>query len=202
MSDPNRGAATASRVSTVAPVLLADSSAVASDADLGTLLDAVVRSVKTSLDPAAVWLLYTAVTGRFPDAEETLETRRVLQLLDHVDAAHWLMERALHGAGDTRGWRLELLQDKVVVDVDFSARHDLHTGIQRVVRSTLPHWADHPDVVPVVWTDAASVYRRCTADESARVLRWGHRAGEDAATDPATTAPTPWSVSATTASRS
>ena len=33
---------------------------------------------------------------------------------------------------------LRVVADRVVVDVDHSARHDLHTGIQQVVRRTLP----------------------------------------------------------------
>ena len=43
----------------------------------------------------------------------------------------------------------------MLVDVDFTARHDLHTGIQRVVRQTVPLWNMDHDITPVAWTARA-----------------------------------------------
>ena len=71
---------------------------------------------------------------------------------------------------------LVVVSDRVVVDVDHSARHDLHTGIQQVVRRTLPLWErDHP-VLPVAWTDDWAAWRPLTAQRNAT--------GSSAATHP------------------
>jgi glycosyltransferase involved in cell wall biosynthesis len=77
---------------------------------------------------------------------------------------------------------LLVVTDRVVVDVDHSARYDLHTGIQQVVRRTLPLWErDHP-IVPVAWTDDRAIWRTLAAQERHRVLRRGQAspAGPDA----------------------
>jgi glycosyltransferase involved in cell wall biosynthesis len=66
-----------------------------------------------------------------------------------------------------------VVTDQVVVDVDHSARHDLHTGIQQVVRRTLPIWErDHP-ILPVAWTNDRAAWRTLTIPERQRVLRRG-----------------------------
>ena len=60
----------------------------------------------------------------------------------------------------------------VVVDVDFCARQDLHTGIQRVVRETVPRWERDHDLDLVAWTGAFGAYRPLDELERTRVLRW------------------------------
>ena len=51
-----------------------------------------------------------------------------------------------------RNAEIDVVTDQVLLDVDHSAVSDLHTGIQQVVRSTLPIWTrDHP-ILPVAWT--------------------------------------------------
>jgi glycosyltransferase involved in cell wall biosynthesis len=89
----------------------------------------------------------------------------------------------------------------VVVDVDHAARHDLHTGIQQVVRRTLPVWArDHP-LVAVAWTDERAAWRTLSDPERHRVFHHGaaatpHGAAQDGATGdgaaPAGTLVIPW----------
>jgi glycosyltransferase involved in cell wall biosynthesis len=62
------------------------------------------------------------------------------------------------------------------VDVDFTARHDLHTGIQRVVRQTVPLWHTDHDILPVAWTAGRGALRPLDPVESARIHRWSaHR---------------------------
>ncbi len=66
-----------------------------------------------------------------------------------------------------------MVADRVIVDVDHSARHDLHTGIQQVVRRTLPFWErDHP-VLAAAWTSGWSGLRLSGEPEQRRVLHWG-----------------------------
>ncbi len=81
-------------------------------------------------------------------------------------------------AAGARGGGVGVVSGGVVVDVHHAARHDLHTGIQQVVRRTLPRWEqDHP-VVPVAWNDDRSAWRTLTAPERQRLLRRGPR-GQD-----------------------
>jgi glycosyltransferase involved in cell wall biosynthesis len=75
---------------------------------------------------------------------------------------------------------LLLVSDKVVVDVDHSARFDLHTGIQQVVRQTLPLWVRDHGVVPVAWTDRLQFIRTLSPSERRRALHWGLDALGDA----------------------
>ena len=64
-----------------------------------------------------------------------------------------------------------LVCDAVVVDVDHTARNDLHTGIQQVVRQVVPIWAHAHDVVPAVWTDPARAMRDLTQLELDRLFQ-------------------------------
>ncbi len=56
---------------------------------------------------------------------------------------------------------LEFVVGGVLADVDHSAKHDLHTGIQRVARNLLPEWhGAHPDVDPGRLDGSAGALRR------------------------------------------
>jgi glycosyltransferase involved in cell wall biosynthesis len=82
------------------------------------------------------------------------------------------------------GREVLVVTDRVVVDVDHSARHELHTGIQQVVRRTLPLWErDHP-ILAVAWTDDRANWRTLSGAEKQRVLRRGLSAEADAAAPP------------------
>lgn len=147
----------------------------------GAGLDALVDAAREGGDDA-VWLLLTAATATLPTSEQVLATRRRLALepTDAVAAA------LLAQATDTAGLALELeLVDGVVVDVDFTARHDVHTGIHRVIRETVPRW---PAVTGVAWTDRATALRRLTPRERDRVFRFAEEetAEPDAVSDTAT----------------
>jgi len=90
----------------------------------------------------------------------------------------WLLEAA-YAAGRARGaadLEMEVRRDTVLVDVDFSARHNLHTGIQRVVRETVPRWWRDHDITLVAWTEQGGAMRDLVDQEADRVLRWNERA--------------------------
>jgi len=143
-----------------------------------TLLPALVEHCRPVERVGARWLLLTAAFGAFPSPAQVVEFGRRLELLPVHQAESDLLAEMLHERG--RG-RLDLPMDVVVggvlVDVDFSARHDTHTGIHRVVRETLPRWADptrdRAAVRPVAWTDEYSTFRTLTSQEAARTLRHG-----------------------------
>ena len=134
----------AQRLRAAGEILLTDPAPLADDRpahDAGVVLDRLVRAVQADLSADRVWLLYVAVTGTFPEAESVMTGLRFFQLTQPVDAIFWLLDQAVATNGGTaRSGRLRVVSDRVVVDVDHSARHDLHTGIQQVVRRTLPIW--------------------------------------------------------------
>jgi glycosyltransferase involved in cell wall biosynthesis len=68
---------------------------------------------------------------------------------------------------------LVVVADHVLVDVDHAARYDLHTGIQQVVRRTLPIWNRDHAVLPVAWATSGGGLRTLSPSERDRVLRWG-----------------------------
>ena len=169
----------AQRLRAVAPALLGPDAPLppvpGTDEDVGALLDAVLQAVLADPAPDRVWLLMVALSGRFPVDDELRAALRALDLLDPVEAVLWLLDDSLAAsvAAGSASRTVELVEGGVVVDVDYSARHDLHTGIQRVVRTTLPRWSAWHDVVPVVWTPGHHALRRLTAEEHHRVHRWG-----------------------------
>ncbi len=138
------------------------------------LLDRLVRAVQAENTHDRVWLLCTAVFGAYPTAAEVLAGTRHLQLARPAECEVWLLDRAFSGAtADTATAGLRVVADRVVVDVHQSAHYDLHTGIQQVVRRTLPLWErDHPLLV-AAWTISSSGLRPLSEPERRRVLQWG-----------------------------
>ncbi len=128
-----------------------------------------------------IWLLLTAVGAAFPLAHEVEEVARRISLDGPDRTAEFLLGHVLE---EPPAGRLDLqmlvVSDRVVVDVDSCARNDSHTGIQRVVRETVPRWArDHP-VLGVGSLADKSCYRQLTDRQSARIYDFGrHHAVPD-----------------------
>ncbi|WP_158372247.1 glycosyltransferase family 4 protein [Cellulosimicrobium cellulans] len=119
------------------------------------------------------WLLLTAVRAAFPTARDLVDLRRALATTPTREIATSLLRDVLGAPGLGRAdLPMDLVDGGVVVDVDFSARNDTHTGIHRVVRETVPRWQGR-DVTPVAWVDQYSVFRRLAPREADRVLRFG-----------------------------
>jgi glycosyltransferase involved in cell wall biosynthesis len=96
---------------------------------------------------------------------------------------------------DVLGWdvgELRVVTDRVVVDVDHSARHGLHTGIQQVVRRTLPIWERDHALLSVAWTASRSGLRTLSSAERHRVLHWGREIEDPPSDEPAPALIVPW----------
>ncbi len=157
--------------------------------DAGILLDLLVEAVRARPSPDRVWLLYVAVSGSYPAADALLEAIRQFQLIPVVEMTLWLLDRALDNADrESSAHGMHIVADQVVVDVDHSARHDLHTGIQQVVRRTVPLWMREHNALPVAWSDRRRALRTLSAAETRRVHRDAPR--QDAPT--ATIVVVPW----------
>ncbi|QXC62826.1 glycosyltransferase [Aquihabitans sp. G128] len=195
-------AALAHRLRAVAEVLEVEVPAPAADpaVDAATLLPALVVVVRAHATPAEVWLLHVALTGSFPGTSAMAEALRAFELEAADDLELWLARAWRATAHDHRSGiaTLQVVTDGVVLDVSNTAKLDLHTGIQRVIRSAAPHWLACGPAVPVAWTDGWQAYRTLAPAERHRVFSWdAHQAGVAAAEvlDVAVDAPTlvvPW----------
>ena len=102
----------------------------APELEASVLLDRVVRAVHASPSPDQVWLLFLAVSGALPTPEDVMEGMRLFQLDPAIEVTIEILNRALSqralGAALNE---LQVVSDRVVVEVDHSSRFDLHTGI-------------------------------------------------------------------------
>ncbi|CAN5128255.1 hypothetical protein BH09ACT6_BH09ACT6_24590 [soil metagenome] len=153
----------------------------------GVLADALARRVQHSGDTGELWLLLTTLAASFPDAELVNRARRELALNPAALPLTTLLDCISRSGVRLRSLaaEVEIVEDVAVVDVDFCARHDHNTGIQRVVRQTVALWAaDHP-LALARWTDSDEVFCRLAHDERRRVLEWNvysARTAQNAAT--------------------
>lgn len=140
----------------------------------GLLLADLTDHLTLCRDTAQLWLVLSALAAAYPTGDELRVARRRLDTHTGVglQAEMLLLARqAMNRAGQPD---LELdVVGGVIVDVDFCARHVHNTGIQRVVRATMPWWDEGRDCLLVGWTDRGGCYRYLTADERTRVVNWG-----------------------------
>jgi glycosyltransferase involved in cell wall biosynthesis len=146
------------------------------------LFDRLVEYVHAEEASDCLWLLLTALSGAMPQPDDVKAAIRARHLSGTGDFATWLLEACYVTARATGSPDLEMdiVTSAVIVDVDFSARHELHTGIQRVVRETVPRWHRRHELTLVAWTDAGGAMRHLLPHESDRVLRWNEHSGTDA----------------------
>jgi glycosyltransferase involved in cell wall biosynthesis len=164
---------------------------------LGDLLEQLVSAVQADRSPARVWLLSAAVFGAYPRPDDVLEGGRHLALDSAMEAMLWFLDRGL--GDDFRAAAhncLRVVTDRVLVDVDHSARHELHTGIQQVVRRVLPLWAAEHRIEPVAWADRTPGWRPLSPLERDRVLSWSHDQAAPLPDDATATLIVPWQTTA------
>src|SRR5919106_1299037 len=164
------------RLGAIAPHLLADPAPVDGDDPVATCEDLLRRLVESVTEVPTcdrIWLLLVGLTATFPTDDEVRAARRQLEIESVDGAAFWLLDQAYDAAvsNGSGAHRLRIVGG-VVVDVDYTATHDLLTGIQRVVRTVVPRWHRDHDVELVVWTERASAFREPVPDERERVLHW------------------------------
>ena len=140
--------------------------------NLNELEDAFRTSTETPSSLA--WLALTLADGRYPtEAELSRAVSRFrldgpVQLISEVrrrfDVA--LSERRAPTGG------LDIRQGLTVVDISHTAAHDLHTGIQRVVREVCTQWFTSDTVIPVHWSRPGSSIRALADSERRRMIDW------------------------------
>jgi glycosyltransferase involved in cell wall biosynthesis len=162
------------RVAAAAEVLLDDSTAIA-DLSFAELLKAVAGRARTNRDAKSAWLLFTVLAGTFPIADEVHELRRRLELARSDDEAATEALSATRQAASIRGvWSraIRIVRGGTIVDVDFCARNEHNTGIQRLVRETMSRWAVLDRGADLVAWDHDQVTRELHPREYQRVINW------------------------------
>jgi glycosyltransferase involved in cell wall biosynthesis len=135
------------------------------------LLPALVEHCVPASRTDARWLLLTAAFGAFPTTDELKDFGRRLELLPIHRAQSELLAEVLRDPARGRAdLPMTVVSGTAVVDVDFSARHDTHTGIHRVVRETVPRWHANRSLHAVAWIDQFSAFRTLSPREAARVF--------------------------------
>jgi glycosyltransferase involved in cell wall biosynthesis len=159
----------------------------------GPLLAALADEVAARPSRPRIWLLATAVAGGYPTRPEMDAVERGLQLAIPGTALAAVLSGVARTASAQRidDLDLEVVTGGVLVDVDFCAKSPHNTGIQRVVRSTMPYWAERPGVELVAWSEDLTGYRRLTAGQRRLVLAWTSGAHPDAEA-PAPVLLVPW----------
>jgi hypothetical protein len=119
----------------------------------------------------ARWLLLTATFGAFPTTDQFREFERNVELAPAGHAESALLAHVINDPGRGRvDLPMTIVADGTVVEVDFCARYDTHTGIHRVVRETMPRWSATHTVTAVAWIDQYTAFRTLAPREASRVF--------------------------------
>lgn len=151
---------------------LGESSAVPMDADRAIQHLAETYGATTEARQEATWLVSIALTGRLPSRTEfdLLDSR--LQFGDPLSTMRsQARATAVHQHG---GWDRSIeLVSSVLVDVTHTARNDVNTGIQRVVRELAPRWvAANPETCLAVFDEMHGGWRGLSPVEQDRTIHW------------------------------
>jgi glycosyltransferase involved in cell wall biosynthesis len=134
------------------------------------------------------WIVLTVCGGSYPTPDSVVELERLRVTRDSRLAVR-LLELAI-GEGEKQGSlerRIDFVRGAVLVDVDFAARHEHNTGIQRVIRSTVSRWASDNRCLLVAWE--AGGYRVLGPVERARIVDFSSTRPPADAHDPALLVP-------------
>ena len=142
--------------------------------DVGPVVSRLAEAVRADPTDARVWLLGTAVAGGYPTQAEVQAVRRGLELATPATAFGAVLAGVARTASEARFDAVEavVVDAATVVDVEFCAKNVHNTGIQRVVRSTMPTWAAEHEPVFVAWADDLTGYRLLTDEQRRLVLEW------------------------------
>jgi hypothetical protein len=115
----------------------------------------------------------TATFGAFPTADQVMEFGRNVELGPTEHAESTLLAQVINEPGRGRvDLPMTIVAEGVVVEVDFCARYDTHTGIHRVVRETIPRWSAAHAITAVAWIDQYTAFRTLAKQETGRVFAY------------------------------
>ena len=132
----------------------------------------------------ARWLVLTATFGAFPTTDQLRQFGRHVELASGAPPQSALLGQVINEPGRGRvDLPMTIVADGVVAEVDFCARYDIHTGIHRVVRETMPRWSAEHTVTAVAWIDQSSALRTLMPHEVSRVFAYRQPGLDDPASE-------------------
>jgi glycosyltransferase involved in cell wall biosynthesis len=127
--------------------------------------------------PDELWLALAVLTATLPDQSSVLRAVRTSRLDGPLAALREAFDRVLDAHRDSIGQlgscAVQVVTDRVVVDVHNTARQDLATGIQRVARETVRRWRRDHDLLLVGWHTERAGLRPLLDFEQQRALHGG-----------------------------
>lgn len=130
----------------------------------------VLSDALAPVEPARVWLAIAVLTGELPDTARVMRLAREMSLDGPLLPLVDLLKRCSPPQRGT--WpRVEVVTDRVLVDVYHTSRNLFATGIQRVAREVSRRWVRDHDLVFIGWRSDYANLRRLTATERNVVLQ-------------------------------
>jgi glycosyltransferase involved in cell wall biosynthesis len=123
------------------------------------LINRVAHELSTGC-PDRWWLALAVLSAELPDQSDVLRVCRKAEL-DGPRAALATILSPVDRLGSRL--RVEVVTDKVVVDINHTSETDFFTGIQRVAREVARRWERTHDVVLVGWMPGYTALRRLPA---------------------------------------
>ena len=120
------------------------------------------------------WLAMVSILGSYPDDLMLDQATRAFRRGGGIGLTELMfanLEVAARQPGTLHS-ELEIVRHEVLVDVSHTAAHDLHTGIQRVVRESASRWLRRPNVHPVQWNFSTNSAKALAETERDRFLNW------------------------------
>ncbi|WP_426592770.1 glycosyltransferase family 4 protein [Cellulomonas sp. McL0617] len=176
------------RLSATAAVVLGSDAPVPADDEPDGRLAAQVLPLllERCADPKRAdvrWITLTAIRAAYPTASELVGFGRYVALASRRHAESVVFEELLHSPSpENLDMEMDIVHRGVVIDVDFTARNDTHTGIHRVVREVLPRWSDAHAITAAAWTTSRTALRGLEPQEHARVFDHGQAVATIAST--------------------
>lgn len=126
-------------------------------------------------DRPLAWLTYVAVVAKYPTQEDILRFSTDVQ----VDGPAAALAQLLRINSERKNsWGLtadlELLRD-VVIEPTLTSQRTFHTGIQRVVRETVPRWASKHPIQLMIWGAGSEAFRPPSTAERWRIMEFKPR---------------------------
>jgi glycosyltransferase involved in cell wall biosynthesis len=146
------------------------------------LVEEFAKALATSPEPASrlAWLALVVSDARYPTEGELQKAIRSLRTAGSDALAAEVVRRFEIALAEMRApeFGLDVRRHVVLIDITHTASHDLHTGIQRVVRQVCARWFAKAEVVPVYWNQAEGVLRTLAPSERERMMRWAEHMHE------------------------
>jgi len=137
--------------------------------------DSELRAIATDLlakdDPSLTWLLIAAVTAELPTRLDVQHSQRTIEFDGAAAALKEIIAKARPDQLVRGLWaEVKVVSDAVLVDLHYTSRTELATGIQRVARQCARRWSEWHDITLIGWSATFRRIRQLTSPEVATAL--------------------------------